>query len=449
MAEYQNMSVGELRKELRKQHPQCKGAFAANVTKALALDILEGRITPEAGVAQWHKADGATPTEGVGGENPPADGKSHLKQDANVTEQLGEIITACKTLGKPDAAAEIERLLENEKARSQLPTAASIKATDGKVTINGVEIPVIMDAPDDTASDEVKTTWAYVPPVDQYYSFDAWSGETKCGAVKFKQEVSDFLTLLMLDKRVSLVGPPSAGKTSLPMQIAALAHWPVTRFNGNRDITVQDFVGNYEAHDGSTVWVDGPLVRAMKDGHLLLIDEYDHMPAECSSILHSVLEPKGKLVITGNGGEVVSPHDNFRIVGTSNTGGFGDESGLHRNAQVQDAALLSRWDAVIRVGWMKPEHEEAILCNISGIDAAEAKLIVKVATDSRRATENTTIMYPITLRQTIGWAAMAVFLDTATGFALSVLNKVPKQDAPAIAEIAQRHFGNKFGGKLA
>jgi cobaltochelatase CobS len=424
------------------------------------------------------------PTEGVAGDNPPDDGESHVKE-LQLDGELAKMIQAIKTLN-PTTAAEIERLVDNERERRMaFDKTTSLVGSNGTVKIGGMEVPIILTGPSEpdpvndfvcpdhpdtkvvrTESDKAECVlcgyefnappepenrpgWAFVPTTDPDYRFDIWRAERLCGAVKFVQKVSDLITLLLCGQRVLLVGPPAVGKSSIFEQFAARCGYPVTRFNGNRDITVQDFVGNYEARDGCTVWCDGPLPRAMKEGHILLLDEVDHMPAECSSVLHSVLEPNGRLVMTAKGGEVIHPHENFRIVATSNTAGYGDESGLHPNAQVQDAAFLSRFDAVFRVTWMGFAHERNLIMKISGIDRSLADKIVSVARDTRKAVENSDMLYPVTLRQTIGWARMSKLLDDHTGFALAVLNKVPQQDVAAVAEIAQRHFGEKFGGKLA
>jgi cobaltochelatase CobS len=187
----------------------------------------------------------------------------------------------------------------------------------------------------------------------------------------------------------------------------------------------------------------------MKEGHLLILDEVDHMPAECSSVMHSVMEPGGKLVLTSKGGEVISPHPNFRVVGTANTAGFGDDTGLHPNAQVQDFAFLSRFDCVFRVSWMGAADERDLLVKATGVRKADAELIVRIASDTRRAMENGDLMYPVTLRQTLAWAQTSQVCELSTGFALAVLNKLPDHDVAAVAEIAQRHFGDKLGGVLA
>jgi len=228
-------------------------------------------------------------------------------------------------------------------------------------------------------------------------------------------------------------------------QIAAAIKWPFFRFNANRDVVVGDFVGEKTVQGGQIVFEDGILTQAMTAGGLLVIDEIDHMPASCSSILHSVTEPGGKLVITSDGGRVVNPAKGFRIAATANSDLFGDEGGLHPNAQCQDWALVSRFDQAFKVGWLTPANERKIIQSRYGTDKALATLIVEVANETRKAVENATLTYAMTLRSTMAWAkAMACGASVGVGFCTSVLNKSPASDGAVLAEIAQRHLGEKI-----
>jgi midasin len=71
-------------------------------------------------------------------------------------------------------------------------------------------------------------------------------------------------------------------------------------------------------------WHDGPLVQAMRNGDLLLIDEINLAEDAVLERLNSVLEPERQLVLAEKGGkvvEVITAHPNFRIVCTMNPGG--------------------------------------------------------------------------------------------------------------------------------
>jgi len=72
------------------------------------------------------------------------------------------------------------------------------------------------------------------------------------------------------------------------------------------------------------IWQDGPLVQAMKNGDLFLIDEISLADDSVLERLNSVLEPERKLSLAEKGGselEKISAHPNFFILATMNPGG--------------------------------------------------------------------------------------------------------------------------------
>ncbi len=72
----------------------------------------------------------------------------------------------------------------------------------------------------------------------------------------------------------------------------------------------------------------GPLAVAMREGHLLLINEVDLAdPAELAG-LNDVLE--GRPCDRSEWREIIKPHPMFRVVVTGNSTGSGDASGLYR-----------------------------------------------------------------------------------------------------------------------
>lgn len=75
-------------------------------------------------------------------------------------------------------------------------------------------------------------------------------------------------------------------------------------------------------------WSDGPLVTAMKDGHMLLLDEMSLAEDAVLERLNSVLEPSRTLVLAEKGGDgsaedssTIVAHSDFRVFATMNPGG--------------------------------------------------------------------------------------------------------------------------------
>ncbi|MCC7147160.1 MAG: AAA family ATPase [Phycisphaeraceae bacterium] len=462
--DFDQMAIGDLRKELRKQFPSLRGMFAATADKETCVRLLRKELTPRQAFEDWstknagkftqevaaeHAEDGAQPPEGVMPlgevkEDGVASPDPGAKVEAAV-ERMSKIAIACgdhdlvsaimELAGSRHEAIRLSAELEALKKVGYVAQPKVVVEESGQSTFMGLPIPIIMMEGSGHAADKI-------PDPDPCYSYSMWRAVRTCGSIRFDQTPVDVLKALLADLRILMVGAPGTGKTSLFTQIGAMTRWPVTRINGVRDLTLADFVGTYEAKGGETVWVDGPLTTAMRRGHLTIIDEVDHMPAECSSVLHAVLEPKGELTLISRGGERVAPNPNFRLMATANTAGFGDESGVHAAAKVQDSAFMSRWDAVFQLEYPEKDQERCFLMSSFGTPEKEASIITELAAITRDAAADGTLLYPMTLRHSISWAKMSPLLGFGTAFCVAVLNKIPKSDAAAVVELAQRVAGS-------
>lgn len=205
-----------------------------------------------------------------------------------------------------------------------------------------------------------------------------------------------------------IVGPTGSGKTSVAEQTCARLHIPMQSITCGGSTEFMDFVGQWTLINGSTVWTDGPLTKAMREGHVLILNEIDLVdPAELAN-LNSVLEG-APLVISQNGGEIVYPHDNFRLIATSNSNGSGSD-GMYVGVQRQNLAFLDRF-LVIEVDYASPEVELEILEKIAPkIPKALRELMVELANKVRKVfkgdEENETEELSVTFstRTLIRWA---------------------------------------------
>jgi MoxR-like ATPase len=162
-----------------------------------------------------------------------------------------------------------------------------------------------------------------------------------------------------------LFGPTGVGKTSLVLQIAARIKQPVVRVNLNGQISVSDLVGSIGLCKDGTIWNDGALPRAMRNGYWLVLDEIDFGPPDVLSLLYPVLESKPRLCLKEHNGEVVEAHPNFRVFATGNSIG-GDRDGHYAGTQPINAALLNRFTGhgqAIRIKPLTAKQEEEILAS--------------------------------------------------------------------------------------
>ncbi|KAG6904358.1 hypothetical protein DXG01_010684, partial [Tephrocybe rancida] len=106
----------------------------------------------------------------------------------------------------------------------------------------------------------------------------------------------------------------------------------------NTLLATSDAVGRFE-------WVDGPLVRAMKSGHWLLMDGANLCNPSVLDRLNSLCEHDGVLTLSERGYvdgrvEVLRPHPNFRLFMTVDPQ-FGELSRAMRNRGVEIALISS------------------------------------------------------------------------------------------------------------
>ncbi len=206
-----------------------------------------------------------------------------------------------------------------------------------------------------------------VPDVDEDYVFQE----------EFSRQV---LISLKEKEKILLVGPTGCGKSTLIEQLAARLNWPVVRVAASGGLTESDLLGEWTVRDGETVYNYGFLPRAMKMGAICLIDEIDGIEPSVAFSIHQVMEARGKLVLLQNGGEIIEPHESFRLVTTANSLGHGDETGLYAGIKVLNAAFLDRFASVFEMSYMPPLLEAQIIRNRApSCTKALARTLVKVA----------------------------------------------------------------------
>lgn len=144
--------------------------------------------------------------------------------------------------------------------------------------------------------------------------------------------LQDFL----LGNHLLLVGNQGVGKNKIADRLLQLLNRPREYIQLHRDTTVQSLTVQPNVKDGIVIYEDSPLVKAVKNGHVLVVDEADKAPTHVTCILKTLVE-NGEMILSDgrrivpkdmieeSGGDVSSfipVHDDFRMIVLANRPGF-------------------------------------------------------------------------------------------------------------------------------
>lgn len=185
---------------------------------------------------------------------------------------------------------------------------------------------------------------------------------------------------------VYITGLSGNGKTTTVEQACAENNREFFRVNITPETCEDDLLGGFRLVNGETVWVDGPVLVAMKRGGILLLDEIDLGTVKVMA-LQPVLE--GKRVFIKKTNTWVSPVDGFNVIATGNTKGRGDDTGKFVGTNVMNEAFLDRIGETVEQDY-PPESVEVKIVNANlkglGITGQEtfATALVKWAASIRK-----------------------------------------------------------------
>jgi len=186
----------------------------------------------------------------------------------------------------------------------------------------------------------------FTPAKDHFYHFSRW--------------MQDIVTWLACSRDpLYLFGPTGCGKTSCVKQVMQALNYPVYELTGHSRLEFPEMVGHHTVQNGTMHYEYGPLVKAMKEGGLFLLNEIDLLDPSTAAGMNSVLDGY-PLVIVENGGELVTPHPMFRFAATANSNGGSDHTGLYQGVLRQNIAFMDRF-MLVECSYMEEEQELLLL----------------------------------------------------------------------------------------
>ena len=181
---------------------------------------------------------------------------------------------------------------------------------------------------------------------------------------------------------IFVTGLSGNGKTLMVEQCCAKLKRECYRVNITRQTDEDDLLGGFRLVNGNTVWQDGPVVCAMKNGGVLLLDEIDLGSANLMC-LQPVLEGKGVFLKKIN--QWVKPAPGFTVFATANTKGKGSDDGRFVGTGVMNEAMLDRFPITLEQPYATRATERKILTKAGCDDADFADHLTKWAEIIRKS----------------------------------------------------------------
>jgi nitric oxide reductase NorQ protein len=167
-----------------------------------------------------------------------------------------------------------------------------------------------------------------------------------------------------------LKGPTGCGKTRFVAHMAARLGRPLYTVACHDDLTAADLTGRYLLQGGDTVWTDGPLTRAVREGAILYLDEVVEARKDVTVVLHPLTDDRRMLPLERTGETLEAP-DSFMLVVSYNPGYQNILKSLKPSTRQRFVAVAFDFPA--------PEVEAAIVSRESGLPRDRCLPLVRVA----------------------------------------------------------------------
>src|SRR5690349_5350125 len=172
-----------------------------------------------------------------------------------------------------------------------------------------------------------------------------------------------------------LKGPTGCGKTRFVEAMAYDLGRPLITVACHDDLTTADLVGRYLLRGDETVWVDGPLTHAVREGAICYLDEVVEARQDTTVVLHPLADYRRQLPIERLG-ITLDAAPGFGLVVSYNPGYQSVLKDLKDSTRQRMVAIEFEFPA--------PEIEEGIVAHEAGVDKATAAELVRFGQAIRR-----------------------------------------------------------------
>ena len=229
-------------------------------------------------------------------------------------------------------------------------------------------------------------------------------------------------------------GPTGCGKTRFVAHMAARLGVSLHTVACHDDLAAADLVGRHLLHNGVTVWCDGPLTRAVREGGICYLDEVVEARKDTTVVLHPLADDRRVLPIERTG-ELLQAPPSFMLVVSYNPGYQNLLKNLKPSTRQRFLAL--------RFSFPTPEREQAIVIGETGCDAATAQQLVKLAHALRSLKEHDLDEVPSTRLLVYAAHLISSGMAEVTACRVALVEALTDDEttATALLEVVQAIFG--------
>jgi nitric oxide reductase NorQ protein len=201
---------------------------------------------------------------------------------------------------------------------------------------------------------------------------------------------------------VLIIGPKGTGKTTLVRRFAAEMKKELDSVNFSLRTRESHLVGSRTLNKGEINFVEGVLVKSMRTGTLLYLDELNAAEADVLLRLDEALDDRRQLVLKEAEGQIVKAADDWFVIATINPLS-------HVGTKELPPQLLSRFPVRMRLDYPPEDIELDIVSRHVAIGDSKVKDVkhaIQLAKSLREAAAVEELYYSPSIRETIAFAKM-------------------------------------------
>jgi len=199
---------------------------------------------------------------------------------------------------------------------------------------------------------------------------------------------------------VIIIGPKGTGKTTLVREYAMRKSKNLQSINFSLRTRESHLVGSKSLTDGNIGFDEGILVKSMKEGNILYLDEINAAEADVLLRLDEALDDRRQLILKESSGEIIKAKDSWFVISTINPL-------THVGTKELPPQILSRFPVRVRLDYPPEDIEYQIIKrHVKNPNEAEVLQGIKLANVLRQASAVEELYYSPSIRETIAFAKL-------------------------------------------